>query len=105
LYQQINLKQGPFTLKTRLARFDTDSYDAALYAYEDDLPLVYTLNAYYGRGKAWFILLDFEPVKNFNLTAKYETTWYDDRDVYSSGNDLRNTSSPGSFHVGCMLKF
>ncbi len=105
LYQQINLKRGPFTLKTRLARFDTDSYDVALYAYEDDLPLVYTLNAYYGRGKAWFIVLDFEPVKNFNLTAKYETTWYDDRDVYSSGNDLRNTSSPGSYHVGCMLKF
>ena len=105
LYQQINLKQGPVTLKTRLARFDTDSYDAALYAYEDDLPLVYTLNAYYGRGKAWFILLDFEPVKNFSLTAKYETTWYDDREVYSSGNDLRNTSSPASYHVGCMLKF
>lgn len=105
LYQQLNWQTGPVTLKTRLARFDTDSYDAALYAYEDDLPLVYTLNAYYGRGKAWFIVLDFEPVKNFNLTAKYETTWYDDREVYSSGNDLRNTSSPGSFHVGCMLKF
>ncbi|UWX58061.1 hypothetical protein NY406_01960 [Chlorobaculum sp. MV4-Y] len=105
LYQQLNWKSGPFTLKTRLARFDTDSYDVALYAYEDDLPLVYTLNAYYGRGKAWFIVLDFEPVKNFNLTAKYETTWYDDRDVYSSGNDLRNTSSPASFNVGCMLKF
>lgn len=105
LYQQLNWKSGPVTLKTRLARFDTDSYDAALYAYEDDLPLVYTLNAYYGRGKAWFIVLDFEPVKNFNLTAKYETTWYDDRDTVGSDNDLRNTSSPGSFHVGCMLKF
>lgn len=105
LYQQLNWKSGPVTLKTRLARFDTDSYDAALYAYEDDLPLVYTINAYYGRGKAWFILLDFEPVKNFNLTAKYETTWYDDREVYSSGNDLRNTASPASYHVGCMLKF
>jgi hypothetical protein len=27
-------------------------------------------------------------MKNFSLTAKYDTTWYDDRDVYSSGNDL-----------------
>ncbi|NTW53748.1 MAG: hypothetical protein HGB15_03065 [Chlorobaculum sp.] len=105
LYQQLNWKTGPVTLKTRLARFDTDSYDAALYAYEDDLPLVYTLNAYYGRGKAWFIVLDFEPVKNFNLTAKYETTWYDNRDTFGSDSDLRNTSSPASYHVGCMLKF
>ncbi|NTW53289.1 MAG: hypothetical protein HGB15_00685 [Chlorobaculum sp.] len=105
LYQQLNWKSGPVTLKTRLARFDTDSYDAGLYAFEDDLPLVFTLNNYYGRGKAWFILLDYEPVKDFSLTAKYETTWYNDREVYGSGNDLRNTSSPSSFNVGCMWKF
>jgi hypothetical protein len=104
-YQQLNIKSGPFTVKTRVSRFDTDSYDTALYAYEDDLPLVYTLNTYYGRGKAWFIMLDFEPMKDFSLTAKYETTWYTDREVYSSGNDLRNTSSPASFNLGCMLKF
>lgn len=105
LYQQVNWKRGPFTLKTRLALFDTDSYDTALYAYEDDLPLVYTLSTYYGSGKAWFLLLDYKPVKNFRLTAKYETTWYDDRDTYSSGNDLRNTSSPSSFELGAILKF
>jgi len=105
LYQQLNCKLGPVTLKSRYSQFNTDSYDAALYAYEDDLPLVYTLNAFSGRGKAFFVLLDFEPVKDFNLTAKYETTWYADRDVYSSGNDLRDTSSPGSFHVGMMWKF
>ncbi|HHE31741.1 MAG TPA: helix-hairpin-helix domain-containing protein [Chlorobaculum parvum] len=104
-YQQINWKRGLFTLKTRLAFFDTDSYDAALYAYEDDLPLVYTLSTYYGQGKAWFILLDYKPVKNFRLTAKYETTWHDDRDAYSSGNDLRDTSSPSSFELGAMLRF
>ena len=105
LYQQLNMKSGPFTIKTRISRFDTDSYDAGLYAYEDDLPLVYALHNYYGRGKAWFIMFDYEPVKSFNLTAKYEITWYNDREAYGSGNDLRNTASPGSFNVGCMLKF
>lgn len=104
-YQQINWKRGLFTFKTRLAFFDTDSYDAALYAYEDDLPLVYTLSTYYGQGKAWFILLDYKPLKNFRLTAKYETTWYSDRDTYSSGNDLRDTSSPSSFELGALLRF
>ena len=105
LYQQLDWKRGPVTLKTRLARFDTDSYDAGLYAYEDDLPLVYALHNYYGRGKAWFIMLDVEPVKDFCLTAKYEITLYNDREAYGSGNDLRNTSSPSSFNVGCMWKF
>jgi len=105
LYQQLNWKNGPVTLKTRLARFDTDSYDAALYAYEDDLPLVYTLSTYYGRGKAWFIMLDYKPVRSVRLTAKYETTWYRDREAYSSGNDLRATSSPATWTVGAMLRF
>ena len=105
LYQQLNWKSGPVTLKTRLARFDTDSYEAGLYAYEDDLPLVFTLNNYYGRGKAWFIMLDVEPAHDFSLTAKYEITWYNDREVYGSGNDLRDTSSPASFNVGCMWRF
>jgi hypothetical protein len=105
LYQQLNWKSGPITMKTRLARFDTDSYEAGLYAYEDDLPLVFTLNNYYGRGKAWFIMLDVAPAHDFSLTAKYEITWYNDRDAYGSGNDLRDTSSPASFNVGCMWRF
>jgi hypothetical protein len=105
LYQQFNYRIAKLTLKSRVAMFNTDSFDAALYAYEDDLPLVYTLNSYYGRGKAFFILLDYEPVRDCNLTAKYEITWYGDREVYSSGNDLRVTSSPGSFHMGVMWKF
>jgi hypothetical protein len=105
MYQQLNCKLGAVTLKSRYSQFNTDSYDAALYAYEDDLPLVYTLNAYSGRGKAFFMLFDFEPVNNFNVTARYETIWYADRDVYSSGADLRNTSSPTTFHLGVMWKF
>lgn len=105
LFQQVNYRIAPITVKSRFAFFNTDSYDAALYAYEDDLPLVYTLNAYYGCGKAFFILLDYEAAQDFNLTAKYEVTWYSDRDVYGSGNDLRDTSAPGSVHIGVMWKF
>lgn len=104
-YGQLDCTLGALSLKTRFTRFDTDSYDAALYSYEDDLPLVYTLNAYSGRGKAMFVMLSYEPSRNFRLSAKYETTWYSDREVVGSGNDLRASSSPGSYHVGCMLQF
>ncbi|HWQ25778.1 MAG TPA: helix-hairpin-helix domain-containing protein [Chlorobaculum sp.] len=104
-YGQLDCTIGALALKSRFSRFDTDSYDAAVYAYEDDLPLVYTLSSWSGRGKAMFVMVSYEPVRNFRLSAKYETTWYADREVYGSGNDLRATSSPSSFHVGCMLQF
>ncbi|NTW51840.1 MAG: helix-hairpin-helix domain-containing protein [Chlorobiaceae bacterium] len=105
LYGQLDCTLGTLALKTRFTRFDTDSYDAALYSYEDDLPLVYSLNSYSGRGKAMFAMVSYEAAHNFRLSAKYETTWYGDRKVCGTGNDQRATSSPSSFHVGCMLKF
>ena len=104
-YEQINCTLGKLAIKTRLTAFNTDSYDSALYSYEDDLPQVYTLSPFYGRGQAMFVMLSYDPLRNFHLAAKYETTWYSDREVYSSGNDLRATSSPGSYHVGCSLQF
>jgi hypothetical protein len=105
LYGQLDCTIGALSLKTRFSRFDTDSYDAAVYAYEDDLPLVYTLSSWSGRGKAMFVMVSYEPVHNFRLSAKYETTWYADREVFGSGNDLRASSSPSSFNLGCMLQF
>ena len=104
-YQQAVLKKGPVAFKARYTQFDTDDYDSAIYVYEDDLPLVFTLKSYYGEGRAFFALLSYDLWKNFELTARYAKTWYDDRDTYSSGNDERDTSSPASYHLGCALRF
>ena len=104
-YQQAVLKKGPVAFKARYTQFDTDDYDSAIYVYEDDLPLVFTLKSYYGEGRAFFALLSYDLWKNFELTARYAKTWYDDRDTYSSGNDERDTNSPASYHLGCALRF
>jgi len=105
VYQQLKSSFGWLKVSTRYTRFNTDDYDAAIYAYEDDLPQVYALNPYYGRGQAMFVLVSCEPFRNFTMAAKYETTWYADRESYGSGNDLRPTSSPSSFNLGAILKF
>ncbi|WP_294345012.1 helix-hairpin-helix domain-containing protein [Prosthecochloris sp.] len=105
LYQQAVLKKGPLAFKARYTRFETDDYDSAIYVYEDDLPLVFTLKSYYGKGEAFFALLSYDLWKNFELTARYAKTWYDDRDAYGSGNDRRDTSAPASYHLGCALRF
>lgn len=105
VYQQINCSLGNVTLKGRLTMFNTDDYDAAIYAYEDDLPLVFNTTAFNGKGKALFVVASWDVTKYLKLAGKFETTWYDDRDVYSSGDDERDTSAPGSFHLGCSLRF
>ena len=105
LYEQAAWRKGPLKLTARYSRFHTENFDSAIYVYENDLPLVFNLKSYYGRGEAFFALLSMELMKNFDLSARYEKAWYANRDVYSSGNDLRLTSSPSSWHVGCALRF
>ena len=105
LYQQVGYTTGSYGVKGRFTLFDTSDYDAAIYAYEDDLPLTSSLGVYDGRGKSFFLVATWQAMKQMKLAARYETTWYDDRVVYSSGNDERTTSAPGSFHLGCLLSF
>lgn len=105
VYQQAALKKGSLAFIGRYTRFHTDDYDSAIYVYENDLPLVFTLKSYYGRGQAVFALLSIDIMENFDLSARFEKAWYADRDVYSSGNDERDTNAPASYHLGCALKF
>ncbi|NTV02199.1 MAG: helix-hairpin-helix domain-containing protein [Chlorobiaceae bacterium] len=105
LYGQLRSSFGRLSVTARYTRFATDSYDAAVYAYEDDLPLVYSLGTYSGRGQAMFLLMNWEATPHLRLVGKFEKSWYSDRSTSGSGNDLRDTSSPGSFNVGAMLKF
>ncbi len=105
VYQQAGYTSGKFGLKGRLTVFNTDDYDAAIYAYEDDLPLTSSLGMYNGRGKSLFVVATWQPLPQMKLGARYETTWYSDREAYSSGNDQQATSTPGSFHLGCSLAF
>lgn len=105
LYQQAGYSSGKFTLKGRITVFNTEDFDAALYAYEDDLPLTSSLGMYDGRGKSLFLVATWQALPQLKLAARYERGWYSDREVYSSGNDERATSAPGSFHLGCSLTF
>lgn len=105
VYQQLHLETGRLAIKGRLTLFNTEDYDAAIYAAEDDLPLTSSLGVYDGRGKSFYLIALLQVMKQMKLGARFEKSWYSDRTVYSSGNDLRATSAPGSIHLGCLLTF
>ncbi len=104
-YQQVSWQGAGLTMKCRVTVFNTDAYDAAIYASEDDLPLTSSLGIYDGRGKSISLLAVWQAMKQMKLAARYEQTFYSDRATYGSGYDERSTSSPGSFHLGCYLSF
>lgn len=102
-YVQANVSSGPVRVKTRYTRFLTDDYDSAIYVYEDDLPRVFSLPAYYGDGQSFFSVVSWKAASFFTLSGRFRKTWYADREVYGSGHDERNTDSPVDVHIGCSV--
>ncbi len=75
----------PLSLTVRLAWFDTQSYDARIYAYENDILYTFSVPAYYGKGLRTYLNMKYKISKKIECWAKLANTHWTDRDVISSG--------------------
>lgn len=72
-------------LDARLTLFSTDSFDARLYTYENDLTGVFAVPVLYGRGARAYALMTAEPVDGIQLQVKLGTSLFRDRRSIGSG--------------------
>jgi len=88
VYQDIAYsKMGkPLSVTLRYAIFQTDSYNARIYAYENDVPGSYSIPAYYNRGSRFYIMLDYNLTRRIELWFRYSQTFYDNQQVISEGS-------------------
>lgn len=87
LYQDIVHRplKSPVELTARFALFETGSYDARIYAYENDLIGVFSIPAYYGRGVRWYGMARMTPLRRVDVWVRYGAWIYRDVDRISSG--------------------
>lgn len=87
LYQDVIHRpmMGKVEFTGRVAVFATDSYDARLYAFESDVPGVFSLPPIYGRGMRTYAMLRWSVARNVDLWARYGVTLYTDRTRIGSG--------------------
>jgi hypothetical protein len=87
VYQDVSYKMSelPFTLSCRFALFETDTYNARIYAYESDVLYAFSVPAYYYRGARTYLMAKIKLLKNIDIWLRYAQTYYDDRSVVSSG--------------------
>jgi len=86
LYQDVRFE--PFDglrLDARLAFFDTDSYGARVYAYENDLLYSFAVPAYSGTGRRFYVLARWAPTDRLTLEAKYGATRFRGVETIGSG--------------------
>ena len=104
LYQDIilNFPKPNISLHTRIAYFDTDSYDERLYAYENDVYYAFSIGSYYYKGIRGYLLLRYK-YKWISLWLRVAQTYYIDRQVISSG--LTQIDKPHKTEVKAQVMF
>jgi hypothetical protein len=74
-------------LATKLAMFDTDSYESAVYQYEDNVTGLMSNAALFGRGIRWYVVIAYNFCRRGRLEFKYSETYREDVDSIGSGPD------------------
>jgi len=87
IYQDIVHRplSSPVELTLRFALFETDSYDARIYAYENDLIGVFSIPPYFGRGIRWYGMVRATPMRRMDVWFRYGAWIYQDQTSISSG--------------------
>ena len=87
LYQDIVHRplSSPFETTFRIALFESGSYNARLYAYENDLVGVFSIPPYYGRGIRAYAMFRVTPLRRMDIWVRYGAWIYQDQTSSSSG--------------------
>ncbi|GAB4256995.1 MAG: helix-hairpin-helix domain-containing protein [Vicingaceae bacterium] len=105
VYQDIIFKplSKPYSFAFRYAMFDTDSYNARIYAYENDVLYAFSIPAYYNRGTRTYLTFRYKIRKGIDVWLRYATTIYNNVDVISSG--LEEIKGNTKSEVKAQLRF
>jgi hypothetical protein len=107
MYQDVayNFQKIPLNVSARYAIFDTDSYDARIFAYESDVLYAFSIPAYYYKGSRYYLLLKYKINKSLDVWLRFSQTWYADRNVISSGLDEIQGNTKSDIKAQIRLKF
>ncbi len=89
MYQDVIYKPvgKPYQFILRYAHFSMDSYDARIYAYENDLLYVFSVPPYFGRGSRVYAMTKLKIRRRVDLWVRWSQWFYNDRATISSGNN------------------
>lgn len=106
VYQDITYSKlgSKISATLRYALFQTDTYNARLYAYENDVPGAYSIPAYYYRGSRFYILLDYNVSRRIEIWLRYAQTVYDNKNVISEGS-LTEINGNVKSEIKAQIKF
>ncbi len=87
IYQDVLVRPHghPLNLSFRYAVFNTDSYDARLFAYEHDVLYAFSIPAYFYQGIRAYMVVRYKITRNLQVWIRVARTRYTHRDHAGSG--------------------
>ena len=80
----------PLSFTARYAIFDINSFDARIYAYENDLLYEFFIPFYQNRGSRFYINTRYKIGRNYTWEFRIGKTYFDNKNTIGSGNDIIN---------------
>ena len=107
IYQDVIWKpvKFPFSLTTRYALFDTDTFDERIYAYENDILYAFSVPAYYYKGSRVYLLLNYKISKHFECWLRYSRSWFSNVNSLGSGLDEISGNTRSELKAQIRYKF
>ena len=106
VYQDVRWRPRPWLqLDARLALFDTDSFDARVFAYENDLLYTFAVPSFSGRGQRAYVLAKITPDENLTLQIKLAATRFEDVETVGSGLDETDGNRLRELRIQLRWKF
>jgi hypothetical protein len=92
-------------LTGRIAVFSTDSYDARVYAYENDVIGLFSIPPYYGKGMRWYAMVRYSPLRRVDVWVRYGAWIYNGQDRISSGLEETSGNRKSDLKVELRVQF
>jgi hypothetical protein len=106
IFQDIRyLIQRNFSLYGRFIFFHTDSFNSAVYEFENDLFGVMPNLAMYGKGLRWYLIVKYRPISELTISAKYAETFKPQEKFLSSGDNQINNNVDNRLSLQIDLNF
>ena len=96
---------SPLAVTIRCALFDTDGFNARIYAYEHDVLYAFSFPFYSDKGSRMYLLLKYRLHRQVDLYARLAQTLYVNRNSSGSGLDLIEGNSRTEIKAQIRVRF
>lgn len=106
IYQDIRYQPSrKFQIDARVTLFDTDSFNARVYQFENDLLYVLSNTALSGKGQRTYFVVNYDPTDYLEIWLKYSISVYEDVHFLSSGLNQIEGNRNNDIGIQARIKF